>query len=333
MSKFLKIPNGDYKIQVQNSGNIILDTGFETGQVRITGDLVVEGDTTTVQSENMTVKDNIIVLNEGEAGVGVTLNESGLRIDRGALVDTFMVFDEDLTWTDPATATLKTGAFVFKDQNGGAIGLRCTSISTGGGDLYLINRSNGVISVTGTTNYENNVTDDDHIPNKKYVDDEIINAFATVFQARIGEGVVDPSFVEVKDNEDTTLPSVIEFGIDNNIVAEFYGNRLELNDLRIEGTKIETINSNEDLILSTPGDGVVRVQDVLEISGTPSIDDPDQDLAALGVQYEPNYPGDGIRLYVKDRDHGGTGVFFKHQDQTRGELISNNRSIVYSMIF
>jgi len=281
MSKFLKIPNGDYKIQVQNSGNIILDTGFETGQVRITGDLVVEGDTTTVQSENMTVKDNIIVLNEGEAGVGVTLNESGLRIDRGALVDTFMVFDEDLTWTDPATATLKTGAFVFKDQNGGAIGLRCTSISTGGGDLYLINRSNGVISVTGTTNYENNVTDDDHIPNKKYVDDEIINAFATVFQARIGEGVVDPSFVEVKDNEDTTLPSVIEFGIDNNIVAEFYGNRLELNDLRIEGTKIETINSNEDLILSTPGDGVVRVQDVLEISGTPSIDDPDQDLAAL----------------------------------------------------
>jgi len=333
MSRFLKVPNGDYKIQVEDQGSIVLDTGFQTGQVRITGDLVVEGDTTTVQSENMSVKDNIIVINDGEAGVGVTLNEAGLRIDRGSLVDAFMVFDEDLTWTDPVTDSLREGAFVFKDVNGGAVGLRCNSISTGGGDLYLINSSTGVVSVSGTNNYENNVTDDDHLPNKKYVDDEIINAFATVFQARIGEGVVLPSFVEVEDNEDTTLPSVVKIGLDDVVVAEFYRNRIELNDLRIEGTKLETVNSNEDLVLSTPGSGVVRVQDVLEISSTPSIDDPDQNLLQAGVQYEPSFPGNGIRLYVKEREFGGSGVFFKHQDLTRDELISKNRSIVYSMIF
>ena len=104
MSKFLNVPNGNYSVTVQPGGEIRLDTGIETGTVRVTGDLVVEGDTTTVSSENLTVKDNIIVVNEGEAGVGVTLNESGLRIDRGSLPDTFMVFDEDLTYTDPVGA-------------------------------------------------------------------------------------------------------------------------------------------------------------------------------------------------------------------------------------
>jgi len=38
-------------------------------------------------------------------------------------------------------------------------------------DLKLLPKGTGALSVAGTTNYENNVTDDDDIPNKKYVDD------------------------------------------------------------------------------------------------------------------------------------------------------------------
>lgn len=49
------------------------------------------------------------------------------------------------------------------------------SISATGGDtnidLKLLSKGTGVLTVTGTTNYETNVTDDDDIPNKKYVDD------------------------------------------------------------------------------------------------------------------------------------------------------------------
>lgn len=49
------------------------------------------------------------------------------------------------------------------------------SISATGGDtnidLKLLPKGTGVLTVTGTTNYETNVTDDDDIPNKKYVDD------------------------------------------------------------------------------------------------------------------------------------------------------------------
>lgn len=38
-------------------------------------------------------------------------------------------------------------------------------------DMVLLPKGTGVLSVTGTTTYESNVTDDDDIPNKKYVDD------------------------------------------------------------------------------------------------------------------------------------------------------------------
>jgi hypothetical protein len=44
------------------------------------------------------------------------------------------------------------------------------STSTSELNIFGANNPNAVLSVKGTTNYENNVIDDDHIPNKKYVD-------------------------------------------------------------------------------------------------------------------------------------------------------------------
>jgi hypothetical protein len=63
MSKFLRVLDGNYNIKVQDGGEIKLDTGSQVGSVRITGNLIVEGDNTTVSSENTVFKDNIIVLN------------------------------------------------------------------------------------------------------------------------------------------------------------------------------------------------------------------------------------------------------------------------------
>jgi hypothetical protein len=343
MSKFLRVPNGDYTIQVQPGGNIVLNTGFDQGTVTITGDLLVAGTTTTINTENMTVEDNIIVLNSGETGAGITLDESGIRIDRGAFVDAYMVFDEDLQWADPVTATTKNGQFVFKDNNQALVGIRTNAITTGGGDLYLINQDQGVISVTGTTDYEeqvftyvagslditggpygNGIQDDDTIPNAKGLVDYINGYFAGVFQDRIEEGTLSKTFVETQDFEVTGNPSSVNIGVDGNTVAQYFDNRIELNDIRISGSKIESTNSNETLILSAPGIGAVRVQDVLEISNQPTIDD--------GTT-EPTVPDSGLRLYVDDRTVGGSGLFFVHEDTTRDEIISNNRALVYSMIF
>lgn len=343
MSKFLQVPNGDYTIKVQPGGNIVLNTGFDQGTVTITGDLLVAGNTTTINTQNMSVEDNIVLLNSGETGAGITLDESGIRIDRGALVDAYMVFDEDLTWADPITATTKNGAFTFKDHTQALVGLRTNSISTGGGDLYLINQGQGVISVTGTTDYEENVfvyssgtlnisgganndgiQDPDYIPNAQGLVDYINAYFAGVFQDRIEEGVLSKTFVETSDIEVTGNPSNVSFGVDGTTVAQYFDNRIELNDIRISGTKIETTESNSTLTLSAPGTGTVKVQDVLEITSQPTIDD--------GLS-EPSFPDSGTRLYVNDRSVGGSGLFFIHEDETRDEIISNNRALVYSMLF
>ena len=106
------------------------------------------------------------------------------------------MFDETVTWADPISATTITGGFTLVNASGTLQGLRINSVSTGGGDLYLINSGTGVISVTGTNNYETQITDDDDIPNKKYVDDTIVTQLTSTFQRRIEEGSASKSYVE-----------------------------------------------------------------------------------------------------------------------------------------
>ena len=68
MSKILKVNEGDYRVKVPSGNSVILDTGTLTGSVVITGNLDVQGQTTTIESINTTVKDNILVLNNGDTG-------------------------------------------------------------------------------------------------------------------------------------------------------------------------------------------------------------------------------------------------------------------------
>lgn len=327
MSRFVNVPNGNFKLTVQTGGEIRLDTGSETGRVVVSGDLIVEGNTTTVQSEDLSVRDNIIVVNSGETGEGITLVEAGIRIDRGSFVeepidrDTFIVFDESIQWN---TTTANQGVFVFKEESGALVGIRTNSISTGGGDLYLINSGNGVISVTGTTNYEANVTDDDDITNKKYVDDAISTAFATVFLPQIGDGVISVSSITVVDEETSGTDSVISFAIDGNVVSQLYSDRWEFDEIQIIGTTIETLTSDTDLILKSPGTGSVRIDDVLHVNSVPSDGDPST---------SPSFPSDGAKIYVSNESTGKSGIYFANANQTRDELVSKNRALLFSMLF
>ena len=119
MTKYLNIHNENYKIKVQSGGRITLDTGVDVGEVVITGNLRIEGTTTTVESQNTVIKDNIIRLNDGETGNGVSLDESGLVIDRGNFVDVEWVFDGDafvLVQARPVTAMKQVRVPEMGDQ-------------------------------------------------------------------------------------------------------------------------------------------------------------------------------------------------------------------------
>jgi hypothetical protein len=97
MGQFIKI-NGDYGIKLSEGGTIKLDTGLN-GQVEINGDLTVWGNRTSITSEDLIIKDNLIVLNKDETGPGVTLNYAGIKIDRGSSVNVGLIWDETkLSW-------------------------------------------------------------------------------------------------------------------------------------------------------------------------------------------------------------------------------------------
>jgi hypothetical protein len=56
--------------------------------------LYVSGTTTTVNTSELNVADNIIIINSGETGSGVTNKAAGLKIERGSETDYYLVFDE-----------------------------------------------------------------------------------------------------------------------------------------------------------------------------------------------------------------------------------------------
>jgi len=72
------------------------------GDVTIIGDLYVSGITTTIDSVNTTLKDNLLLLNSGETGAGVSNGTAGFLVDRGTLSAVTLIYDE-------ATFTIRAG--------------------------------------------------------------------------------------------------------------------------------------------------------------------------------------------------------------------------------
>ena len=92
--------------------------------------------------------------------------------DVGSLVITTLSTDRTYTLPD-ADGTLMTS--VFDDTSpslSGDLDVEDETIltTTTNGNIVFLPDGTGAVSVTGTTDYEGNVTDDDDLPNKKYVD-------------------------------------------------------------------------------------------------------------------------------------------------------------------
>ena len=82
--------------QVVLTAPIINIQGSESisGDLTVAGNMTVSGTTTAVNTTNMVVKDNIVTVNKGEAGSGVSLRYSGFEVDRGDLARQRLVWDE-----------------------------------------------------------------------------------------------------------------------------------------------------------------------------------------------------------------------------------------------
>lgn len=343
MSKVVSVENGNYTIKSESGGQIILDTargsftdGLPSGTVVVRGSLEVEGTTTTVESNDTLINDNILTLNNGQQGSGISASknyQSGIEIDRGSEPTARFVFDDSVNWDIGGDSG--TGGFKIYTGSTGKAPLVLDGIKSNA--ALFIDTGNNAISVTNATNYEESVfqyaggvmtggpLDDDLIPNAKAVVDYVAFSASTALQDRIEEGTDPSSMTYVETISAGT--SFIRLGVDtddDNPQVFIFANQTNIEDIRISDNKISCTASNTNLILEAPGTGGIQVNDNLQITETPAIDD------ALA---DPIKPSEGILLYSKTEEYGGSGLYFVNKSDTRDELVSNNRSLLYGMLF
>ena len=86
--------HGDLLVKNNAETANLFEVDSVTDTITILGDLVVTGTTTTVDATNLNITDNIIVLNNGEVGAGVTEGSAGIEIDRGISPNRSVLWDE-----------------------------------------------------------------------------------------------------------------------------------------------------------------------------------------------------------------------------------------------
>ena len=87
----LKNSGGIFELR-DNSDNAYTD--LVLNNLTIKGNVTQEGSSFITEAETVEVSDNILLLNRGEVGSGVTKGISGIQVDRGALTDYQFIFDE-----------------------------------------------------------------------------------------------------------------------------------------------------------------------------------------------------------------------------------------------
>lgn len=324
-TKYLKIPDGDYKIQVQSGGIITLDTGIDTGEVVITGNLKVEGTTTSINTTDLDIFDRVILLNKGESGTGITAltdleKFAGIEIDRGNAARVSLVFQE-------AIGTQTSGSFEFRvgGTSGSLVPLTTNEIRSRGQNLTLLDQNNGIVKVGGYDSdgleYRDRILqldDGNSIPNKSYVDSAVLG---NVGIRKIFSGTLTESAVEVFDFESTGQDSRVEVRINGIITTTFLENSVEVQGVRMVDNTISAASTSDNLILTHGSNSSILVNNTLEVRSLPN------------PLITPAPPTNGVKIYTGPQSIGGTGIYFVNQDQTRDELTSRSKSILYGIIF
>jgi hypothetical protein len=410
--------NGNYTIKTSSAGVIRLDTGVGIGEVRVTGNLVVDGTTVTIEAENINVQDNILVFNSGETANGVSLGYSGFEIDRGYAAGittvisvtggswsngvatltfsltnpqpfqigdrvtisnvtpsgynlggvsviltaatttsiSYPIVSDPGSWTSGGviagslanpraslTFNESTDTFEIAQRTGpGVYNFSSSALKTrfirtdpsvDEGDLTLIGSGKGVVKVTGTTDYLNEILltianptnppassvtatlADDILANVKYVNYAVLN---------------NPTYF-LRDNDTTvrTLDSSdkaslfgggssrIRLDVDGVIVANFYRDNLEMYGLNFSPNTISAVNTNDGITLDANGTGKIKINAPLQLENEASV---------------PSSVAGNTIIYSATPGTGNSGVFFVNTSSTN-ELTNKNRALLWSMLF
>ena len=321
--------SGDYKVQASSGGQITLDTGVGTGTVLITGSLIVEGSTTNIETNNTLIKDNVIVLNDGETSGFVSLGSAGIIIDRGNnysnTLSSVLLFEEQ-NWSAAGVKQVR-GIWDFKTANvQSAIRVNAVLFDGQGanldGRLLFFGDQQGMLNVgfqgdaTGLS-YANRVTDENDIPNKYYVDHVVSQATNVQFATSATYIQEGNSSVIINDFTKTGQTSNIIAFIDNVQTLFIEPDTVVLADIAVTSSTIRAVTSNTDLILLTNGTGNIIANAAI----------------AYQVPYTPPAFTQGtVKVYSTSTPGAGASGLLYVNSQGRDELTGARRAMVFSLI-
>jgi hypothetical protein len=325
MSKFLNIPDGNYLIKVKElNGKITLDAT----EVSITGNLVIEGDTTTVNTQNLTVEDRIVLLNSNENGPGITgvsgAKQSGIQIKRGAgTTDAFFVYDEE---TDIENQAVGAFRFYTGPVSQTPAALQTNLIATDGSDFRIATGS-GVLRVL-SSGYTDNIlltsegpdttTNNSYIPNF-----EAVKTYVATFADTNppSEAVSGDTKFQARDVDEVIglAESTLNLIVDNATIGYVRATESKLHNINFSGSTISTVTSGTDLNLVATGTGNVRIADSLHLDALTSA--------------TPTTPSTGTVLYYDAANTKDTGIYYKNSQGKQGEIASRRAAVLFSLIF
>jgi hypothetical protein len=332
MSRILKVSGGDYRLQVQTGGNIILDTQSTNGKVLVIGNLDVQGALTFVESTNTQITDNIIQLNVGQTGNGIgAVNSyvSGIEVARGNYSPAQIIFNEQVSHYDSQSSSTVSGSWSARTADGKLSGIQLRTITNDGlaDIIFDLQNQNPVLRIANSTNYYLRCTNVNDIPNIDYLQHYVASTYTGSGQGvAIVDRVLYPGTAGTTvSNANTSLQASstnIVFQVAQTTISTISSSGLTTGNVRIgggTGAQLNTItNTTSNNLILTSTNGVVEVNAVM------TLDD----------QTAPTYTSGKSKVYSSaTAGPGRTGIYFTNStSQTPDELISRSRAVLLSIL-
>jgi hypothetical protein len=231
MAKTLRT-SGDYTIKAGAGAAGTNQIDLDSQTVRVRGDLIVDGDTTTINTATLSVEDTFIE---------VARNNSGTTLDAGVYVN---------------RGTAGDNAVFYWDESEDNFIIGTTTNNAGTSPLTNITYQN--IKVATTPANEN------HAASKAYVDAQVVGAGGMTNFSIVGD---DSTGVTVGDGDDVKIAggSNISATVTNPDTITISLNN-DLNNI----TSVTSDASNSNLTLTANGTGSISINNVLTFSSNAS---------------------------------------------------------------
>jgi hypothetical protein len=260
MAKTLRT-SGDYTVKA-GAGNAGSHTiKLDSRDVRVTGNLTVDGDQIVQNVTNTTIEDQFMEINRNYSGAGA--EDAGIVINQGTADNAVFYYDgtdnEFRIGTTPRF--IQDGSSIKWEIDGGAFNLAQMKVAT-----------------TPTHN--------NHAASKKYVDDQVTGGgYSLNF---VGD---DSSSISISPGSTAYFSG----GTNITTTATEEPDQMNINLNRdLQGIdSISTDRSNQDLTLTANGTGSVVIEDVLTFSGTAST----PTATTITKLYNKTAAGGGTGLY------------------------------------